>query len=412
VSRPEAAPPAGSVSPARAVPSVPSVPRAESVSRPEQAAGARRAEYFVDAEWPAPASATDVALFRARLFDAVEKLVDPRTTPSFAFRAGFAPAGGRPNPPEAERSAAAEDGRTTFTPIEPKHSFDRLVLPAATLERILDLVALVELRPLVFGAWGLSRIEPNPSVAVNFRGPPGTGKTMAAHAVAARLGRPIMLSRLSDLESKFHGDGPKNLVELFRSAREHDALLFLDEAESLLSRRYASPDQAAENAVNSMRTELLMALDSFEGVVVFATNLPDSYDAAIDSRLFHVDFPLPDAAALERIWRAHLPEPLPLGPDVSVPELAAVAGVAGRDVQRAVISAALAAARAGEAEVGQARLLAAIRTQASRGPDGNAVSGSGPGPVNGGGRALDAAEREALARRIESGLGVSRSPTP
>ena len=393
-------------------------PESASPVRPVPAGGARRAEYFIDAAWPAPASATDVALFRARLFDAVEKLVDPRTTPSFAFRAGFAPAGERPDPDpaEAEKSvAAAEDGRTTFTPIEPKHSFDRLVLPAETLERILDLVALVELRPLVFGTWGLSRIEPNPSVAVNFRGPPGTGKTMAAHAVAARLGRPIMLSRLSDLESKFHGDGPKNLVELFRSAREHDALLFLDEAESLLSRRYASPDQAAENAINSMRTELLMALDSFEGVVVFATNLPDSYDAAIDSRLFHVDFPLPDAAALEQIWRAHLPEPLPLGPDVSVPELAAVAGVAGRDVQRAVISAALATARAGEPAVGQARLLAAIRAQASRGPDGKALpgtgSGSGSAPVNGGGRALDAAEREALARRIESGLGVSRPQT-
>jgi SpoVK/Ycf46/Vps4 family AAA+-type ATPase len=376
--------------------------------------------YHFAADWPTEVTETQAAVFRARLFELVEGIVDPRSTPSFAFSAGFGPAqtaassaAERSTERSTERSGEEGDGRTAFTPIAPRFSFDRLVLPAETLERILDLVALVELRPLVFDTWGLSLIEPNPSVAVNFRGPPGTGKTMAAHAVAERLGRPIMLSRLSDLESKFHGDGPKNLVELFRSAKEHDALLFLDEAESLLSRRYASPDQAAENAINSMRTELLMALDSFEGVVVFATNLPDSYDSAIDSRLFHVDFPMPDATALEHIWRAHLPAALPLAPDVSVPQLAAVAGVAGRDVQRAVISAALATARAGEDAVAQARLLAAIRAQASRGPQpgvggGADASAGGAAPLNGGGRALDAAEREALGRRIESGLGVTR----
>lgn len=370
------------------------------MSIPNQAA---RPEYFVDARWPEHASNTDIALFRARLFELVEGLANPRVTDTFTFEAGFRQPGTSlaPSPSgEGSRRDAGEAGKTgkaqgtaerqpSFTPIKPLHTLDRVVLPQAVLDRILDLVALVELRPLVFGEWGLAQIEPNPSVAVNFRGPPGTGKTMAAHAVAERLGRPIMLSRLSDLESKFHGDGPKNLVELFRSAREHDALLFLDEAESLLSRRYAAPDQAAENAINSMRTELLMALDSFEGVVVFATNLPDSYDSAIDSRLFHVDFPLPDTGALTAIWRAHLPERLPLADDVCVPELAAVPGASGRDVQRAVISAALSAARAG-VKVDQARLLAAIHAQTVL-----TVRAAAQG------RLLDADERQALARHIK-----------
>jgi SpoVK/Ycf46/Vps4 family AAA+-type ATPase len=360
------------------------------VSIPEQAT---RPEYFVDAQWPEHASNTDIALFRARLFELVEGLADPRSTGDFTFEAGFRRPGTTVGSSWDRRRADEADAverRPAFTPIEPLYSLDRVVLPRDVLDRILDLVAIVELRPLVFGEWGLAQIEPNPSVAVNFRGPPGTGKTMAAHAIAERLGRTIMLSRLSDLESKFHGDGPKNLVELFRSAREHDALLFLDEAESLLSRRYAAPDQAAENAINSMRTELLMALDSFEGVVIFSTNLPGSYDSAIDSRLFHVDFPLPDVEALTAIWKAHLPGPLPLAGDVSVPELAAVPGVSGRDVQHAVISAALSAARAGAKQVDQARLLGAIRAQASRKADAAAQ-----------GRPLDADERQALARHIK-----------
>src|SRR5262249_21727693 len=157
--------------------------------------------------------------------------------------------------------------------------------------------------PLVFDRWNLRRVEPHPSIAVNFRGPPGTGKTLAAHAAARHLGRPILLSRLSDLESKYHGDGPKNMVSLFQSATVSGAVLFIDEAQSLLSRRFASPEQAAESAINSMRTELLMALDKFDGLVIFASNLPGSYDSAIASRLVHVDFPLPDAAARDQIWR-------------------------------------------------------------------------------------------------------------
>ena len=66
---------------------------------------------------------------------------------------------------------------------------------------------------------------------MNFRGPPGTGKTLAAHAIAHRLGLRIMSARLSDLESKYHGDGPKNLANLFAAATRERALLFIDEAE-------------------------------------------------------------------------------------------------------------------------------------------------------------------------------------
>jgi ATP-dependent 26S proteasome regulatory subunit len=129
----------------------------------------------------------------------------------------------------------------------------------------LDCIEFVKVSPVVFDTWGLRSIEPHPSIAVNFRGPPGTGKTMAAHAAASYLGQKILLSRLSDLESKYYGQGPKNLAGLFESARRENAIIFIDEAESLLSRRFAQPEQAAESAINSMRTELLMALDSFDG---------------------------------------------------------------------------------------------------------------------------------------------------
>jgi SpoVK/Ycf46/Vps4 family AAA+-type ATPase len=231
------------------------------------------------------------------------------------------------------------------------------------MERLLDCVAFYEVIPLVFGTWNLQSIEPNPSMAVNFRGPPGTGKTLAAHAIAHRLGLRIVSARLSDLESKFHGDGPKNLAALFATAARERALLFIDEAESLLSRRFAQPEQAAESAINSMRTELLQALDAFKGLVIFASNLPHSYDAAIESRLFHVDFALPDRDTRLRIWRAHLPPQLPLAPGVSLEALAAVENVSGRDIKLAVIMAAVSTARRRQPAVSHALLQSALMAQ-------------------------------------------------
>lgn len=327
--------------------------------------------FFLEAEWPERLPSREIALFRARLSGLLTDMLGPKLVPEFELHAGFSGDGkpralaGTTGIEHGTESEAGEGGDSVYPAMDPLFSFDRLILPVATLDRILDLVALVELQPLVFDTWNLRQIEPRPSAAVNFRGPPGTGKTMAAHAIAHRLGRKILSSRLSDLESKYHGEGPKNLIQLFRSAHEQDAVLFLDEAESLLSRRFATPEQAAESAINSMRTELFMALDSFTGLVIFASNLPRSYDIAVESRLFHVDFALPDRTARGQIWRIHLPAELPLDGDVSIEDLAAVDGISGRDIKQAVISAALSAARVGAPSIDQARLLTAITAQAA-----------------------------------------------
>jgi SpoVK/Ycf46/Vps4 family AAA+-type ATPase len=271
-------------------------------------------------------------------------------------------AGGRAtdgDPPQGRSSG--------FTAVEPLYSLDQVVLPETTRDQLLDVAFFARSKELVFDTWNLRSIEPRPSVAVNFRGPPGTGKTMAAHGLARHLGRKILLCRLSDLESKFHGDGPKNLVDLFAAVRESGSVLFLDEAESLLSKRFAQPEQAAESAINSMRTELLMALDDFEGLTIFASNLPHSYDPAIESRLWHVDFDLPDEEARRRIWRSHLPDELPVV-GLSVERLAAVSGVNGRDIKAAVVAAALTAARRGLASVPSSLLEENIKRQAKPAP--------------------------------------------
>lgn len=259
--------------------------------------------------------------------------------------------------------SAPADSSPEFVAMEPNYQLGQLVLPAGTMERLMDCISFVEVAPLVFDTWGLRAVEPHPSIAVNFRGPPGTGKTMAAHVAASHLKKKILSSRLSDLESKYHGQGPKNLAALFNSARDGNAIVFIDEAESLLSRRFAQPEQAAESAINSMRTELLMALDSFDGLVIFASNLPHSYDTAIESRLLHVDFGLPDLQGRYAIWKSHLPATLPLDKHISLDRLAAIDGVSGRDIKLAVISAAVGAARRKARVITEDLLISSLERQ-------------------------------------------------
>ncbi len=236
-----------------------------------------------------------------------------------------------------------------------------LIVPQALKDELLLAIETIRLEPLVFDTWGLRAIEPFPRSALNFHGAPGTGKTLAAHGVAAAIGTNILVASYAQIESMYHGEGPKNVEALFHAAQRDGAVLFIDEADSLLSRRLTNVTQGSEQAINSMRSQLLICLEKYRGVVIFATNLVANYDPAFETRVRHIHFPLPDADAREAIWRKHLPETLPLAPDVDLPALALAETVfCGRDIKNAVVNAALQTARHGATCLCQQELLAAI----------------------------------------------------
>ncbi|MEU5101983.1 ATP-binding protein [Streptomyces sp. NPDC021354] len=316
---------------------------------------------------PGGTDEVEAALLRSRLIAAVDAFGGHHgPEPLTVTVTNRPPAQTRTEAVAADSPSVAERAQD-FTAGAPLYTFDRLVLPGRTMEQLLRAIHIVERRRTLFDDWGLRTIQPHPSSAVNLEGPPGTGKTMAAHAIADRLGRPLLAARASQLESKYHGEGPKNLDALFHAAAAQGAVLFLDEADGLMSARFETAGHGSEHAVNAMRSELLTALDRFEGLAVFATNLVSSYDTAFDSRVWHVRFPRPDEAARAAIWRRHLPGTLPQAGDVSPEALAAVGEVTGRDIRRAVIDAAAEALLTGRGRVGQADLLAALeRVRASR----------------------------------------------
>lgn len=320
---------------------------------------------------PTDAARADAAELRSRLLSAVRDFEagHPGRPLELVVTNRGRPSGTQPTDGAADVDVLSLEQRASFFHAEqPLYTFDDLILPQVALDQLILAVAIVELRPQVFDAWHLREIQPRPGSALNFHGDPGTGKTLAAHAVASRLGKPIIRAKYSQLESKYHGEGPKNLQALFEAARANDAVLFVDEADSLLSQRFENVSQGSEHAVNAMRSELLLALDEYEGLVVFASNFAQSYDRAFDSRVRHVAFPAPDADARLRLWRRHLVPGLPLAEDVSLAELAELEGLSGRHIRDAVIEAATSARLEGLDRVWQRHLVAAVEAARSQRP--------------------------------------------
>lgn len=136
--------------------------------------------------------------------------------------------------------------------------------------------------------------EGSPSTAALFVGPPGTGKTMAAHAVANELGLDLIHINLRGLVSKFIGETEKNLRDVFEKASAAGAVLFFDEADALFGKRTEVGD-SHDRFANIEVGFLLQRLEEFPGLVILATNRKDAIDPAFLRRLrFVVDFPRPE----------------------------------------------------------------------------------------------------------------------
>ena len=112
-------------------------------------------------------------------------------------------------------------------------------------------------------------------------GAPGTGKTAFAHALARMLDKPLQEMRASDLLSPWVGETEQRISQAFETALDDDAVLFIDEVDSLLANR----DQAVRNWEVSQVNELLEQLSDFEGIVVLATNRLEALDAAVLRRM-------------------------------------------------------------------------------------------------------------------------------
>lgn len=231
-----------------------------------------------------------------------------------------------------------------FTVEAPRRRLQDLILPPETMQQLRAMLTKIRYQRVLYEDFGLSEIDPyGGRTAINLYGPPGTGKSFAAEAIADEMGMGLIRANYAEIESKYVGETAKNIRAAFHKAAETGALLFFDEADSILGRRLSNVRQSTDHAVNVSRSVMLLELDRFSGVTVFATNLASNYDTAFVRRILgHIEMPLPDAEGRARLWRYLIPERMPaaLSAEDWSRLVAESDGLAGGDILNIVINAA------------------------------------------------------------------------
>ena len=265
-------------------------------------------------------------------------------------------------PPKRSPENSPQQSNKTFSLSEPKYKLNDLIITDTLRDELETIIRAQECWNKVFVDWNLgSVLKQRKNLFVNLYGAPGTGKTMAAHAVADALGKKMICVNYADIESKYVGETSKNLTALFEFARAQDVVLFFDEADALLSKRVTNMSHSTDVSVNQTRSVLLTLLNDYDGMVIFATNFISNYDAAFMRRIqYHVKFELPNARLRRKLWRMYIPKEMPA--DVRIDEIADnYDGISGSDISNAVLKAALKAAKNDEATIPQRYFEEAVK---------------------------------------------------
>ncbi|NKE71678.1 ATP-binding protein [Candidatus Manganitrophus noduliformans] len=246
--------------------------------------------------------------------------------------------------------------RRVVETVLPRRTLEEVVLPPQTRRTLEQALAQVRNHALIFGRWGLGeRHTAGRGLVFSFAGPPGTGKTVCAEAIAHALGLKLLIVNYAEAESMWVGQTPKNIVATFQAAAEQNAVLFFDEADAIATRRSAGAPTPHSREMNLTVNVLLRELESFNGIVIFATNLAANFDPAFERRIrTHVLFEMPGVEERARIWELQIhPKKTPLAPDVDFRRLAERYELSGGDIKNAVIKAASGAAAEPGADLGK-----------------------------------------------------------
>ncbi|MCI7056122.1 MAG: ATP-binding protein [Selenomonas bovis] len=227
---------------------------------------------------------------------------------------------------------------------EPRWKFSDMYIEKSMLESIKKTMLIARHRKELFGDWNLGNGDNSGrAIVFNFYGPSGTGKSMTGEAIAGELGKKVYAVNYSELESKYVGDTPKNIVAAFQRAQKDDAVLIFDEADSFLGKRLTNVTQSSDYGVNITRSVMLMELEKFDGIVIFTTNLISNYDEAFKRRILtSIPFKMPDVQGRERIWNIYLSRGIPIATDITGKLLAnKYNDVSGADIKDMLLYAAI-----------------------------------------------------------------------
>ena len=193
--------------------------------------------------------------------------------------------------------------------LDPKATWDDLVLPAEQTMLLHQIARQVQQRHTVYEDWGFAaKMNRGLGISALFAGDSGTGKTMAAEVIANDLQLNLYRIDLSAVVSKYIGETEKNLRRLFDAAEDGGAILFFDEADALFGKRSEVKD-SHDRYANIEINYLLQRMEGYRGLAILATNMKGALDSAFMRRLrFIVDLPFPGASERKLMWQKVFPK--------------------------------------------------------------------------------------------------------
>jgi AAA+ superfamily predicted ATPase len=249
----------------------------------------------------------------------------------------------------AARTQCGHELSTLTQKVEPKYGFDDIVLPDDRQTQLWEICHQAKYQNLVYQDWGFeSKLSLGKGLNVLFSGLPGTGKTMAAEAIAHELQLDLYKIDLSQVVSKYIGETEKNLNRIFNAATNSNAILLFDEADALFGKRSEIRD-SHDRYANIEIGYLLQKMEEYEGIAILTTNLRSNLDDAFVRRLrFIIEFPVPNEKHRRQIWEKIFPKSAPCSPDLDLDLLAKRFEICGANIRNVALAAAFLAANEGE----------------------------------------------------------------
>ena len=210
---------------------------------------------------------------------------------------------------EAVRQHSTNQLGNLATSINAVFTWDDLVVGQEQKRQMKIICDQVRYRSIVNEDWGFRKKSPyGRGLCALFYGSPGTGKTMAVQVMANELGLDLYRIDLSQLTSKYIGETQKNISALFDKAKNINAMLFFDEADSMFAKRSEVKD-SNDRYANADTAFLLQKLEDHEGITILATNYVNNIDDAFKRRIrFMINFVFPDKDVRLSLWKTILPK--------------------------------------------------------------------------------------------------------
>lgn len=241
-------------------------------------------------------------------------------------------------------------------------TLEDLKLPEAQKRILQNITSHIIYRHQVYDVWNLEqRYAYGKTVSALFTGPPGTGKTMAAHVLANMLNLPLYTVDLSQVIDKYIGETQKRLEEIFTIAERSSSILFFDEADAIFGKRSEVTD-SKDRYANAEVAYILQRMEKYDGIVIMASNFQKNIDDAFMRRIrYLVHFEMPDENIRKELWQSCFTKETPLDM-IDFDFLAKTFEFSGGSIKNVSLNAAFLAAQE-EEKIGMSQIIRSIKNE-------------------------------------------------